>query len=137
MEALDNLLKSYRREHPAFQPGDTVKVHLLVREREKERIQIFQGVVIGIKGNGLSQTFTVRKISDGVGVERVFPIHSPFVKRIQKIKRGQVRRAKLYFLRGLRGKAMRLKETIFTVDDSVVAVPAAKTPPDAGTETPA
>jgi large subunit ribosomal protein L19 len=95
---------------PAFGPGDTVKVHVKVREGEKERIQVFEGVVIGRRGGGIRESFTVRKISYGIGVERVFPVHSPSIDRIQVIRHGKVRRAKLYFLRSLRGKAARLEE---------------------------
>lgn len=93
-----------------FEPGDTVKVHTKVVEGDSERIQIFDGVVIARRGSGVSETFTVRKISYGVGVERVFPIHSPRIDKIEVVKSGKVRRAKLYYLRDLQGKAARLKE---------------------------
>jgi large subunit ribosomal protein L19 len=96
---------------PSFTPGDTVTVHLRVVEGDKERIQQFQGVVIGRHGSGMSATFTVRKISDGVGVERIFPLHSPRIARIEKVKEGAVRRAKLYYLRDLASKAIRQKTT--------------------------
>lgn len=99
-----------RDDIPEFDPGDTVNVHVRVVEGDKERIQQFQGVVIAFKGHGSSRTFTVRKISNGIGVERVFPVHSPKVARIERIRRGRVRRAKLYYLRDLRGKAARIKE---------------------------
>jgi large subunit ribosomal protein L19 len=99
-----------RDDHPAFAPGDTVSVHVRVVEGSKERIQRFEGVVIAIKHGGATKTFTVRKISNGVGVERVFPFASPKIARIEVIRRGDVRRAKLYYLRGLRGKAARIKE---------------------------
>ena len=99
-----------RDELPEFQPGDTVNIHYRVREGEKERIQQFEGVVIGRKGRGANQTFTVRKISNNVGVERIFPLSSPFIAKIEVKKRGKVRRAKLYYLRALRGKAARLRE---------------------------
>jgi large subunit ribosomal protein L19 len=99
-----------RTNLPEFAPGDTVKVHVKVREGEKERIQVFEGVVIGRRGGGVRETFTVRKVSYGVGVERVFPVHSPGVARIEVVRRGKVRRAKLYYLRELRGKAARLEE---------------------------
>jgi large subunit ribosomal protein L19 len=99
-----------RTNLPEFSPGDTVKVHVKVREGEKERIQVFEGVVIGRRGGGVRETFTVRKVSYGVGVERVFPLHSPGVARIEVVRRGKVRRAKLYYLRTLRGKAARLEE---------------------------
>lgn len=95
---------------PSFSPGDTVKVHVKIREGEKERIQVFQGVVIGKRNNGAQSTFTVRKISYGVGVERVFPAHSPFIDQIEVVTKGRVRRAKIYYLRKLRGKAARIKE---------------------------
>ncbi|MEE9292394.1 MAG: 50S ribosomal protein L19, partial [Acidobacteriota bacterium] len=94
----------------AFRSGDSVKVHVKVREGEKDRIQIFQGTVIAIRGGGTGSTFTVRKISDGVGVERIFPIHSPIIGKIEVVRRGRVRRSKLYYLRELRGKAARIRE---------------------------
>ena len=100
----------YREDLPEFAPGDTVNVHVRVIEGDKERIQQYQGVVIRIKGSGASRTFTVRKVSNGVGVERIFPIHSPKIARIERVRQGRVRRAKLYYLRGLRGKAARIKE---------------------------
>jgi large subunit ribosomal protein L19 len=99
-----------RDDIPAFAPGDSISVHVRVIEGEKERIQRFDGVVISIKGSGLSKTFMVRKVSNGVGVERIFPLHSPRVAKIELIREGHVRRAKLYYLRGLRGKATRIKE---------------------------
>ena len=95
---------------PEFRAGDTLTVHVRVIEGEKERIQVFQGVCIKRKGGGINETFTVRKISNGVGVERIFPLHSPRLARIEVVKRGKVRRAKLYYLRELRGKAARIKE---------------------------
>ena len=95
---------------PAFRPGDTVKVHVKVVEGTRERIQVFEGVVIKRRGSGISETFTVRKISYGVGVERTFPVHSPKIDRLEVVRRGKVRRAKLYYLRNLRGKAARIKE---------------------------
>lgn len=95
---------------PAFEPGDTVKVHVKVKEGDKERIQIFQGVVISRKGGGSRSMFTVRKISGGVGVERMFPLFSPTIDRIEVERHGRVRRAKLYFLRERRGKAARIEE---------------------------
>ena len=99
-----------RDDLPAFEPGDTVNVHVRVVEGDKERIQQFQGTVIARKGAGSRETFTVRKISNGVGVERVFPVHSPKLAKIELVRRGQVRRAKLYYLRELRGKATRIRE---------------------------
>ncbi len=94
---------------PDFSPGDALIVHLRVVEGDKERIQLFQGVVLGRHGSGMSSTFTIRKISDGIGVERIFPLHSPRIAKIEKIKQGSVRRAKLYYLRSLAGKAIRQK----------------------------
>ncbi|MBB6452945.1 large subunit ribosomal protein L19 [Salirhabdus euzebyi] len=99
-----------RTDHPDFRPGDTLKVHVKVVEGNRERIQVFEGVVIKRRGGGISETFTVRKISYGVGVERTFPVHSPRVDKIEVSRRGKVRRAKLYYLRELRGKAARIKE---------------------------
>ncbi|WP_186577693.1 50S ribosomal protein L19 [Aquibacillus kalidii] len=99
-----------RADHPDFRPGDTVKVHVKVVEGNRERIQVFEGVVIKRQNGGISETFTVRKISYGVGVERTFPVHSPRVDKIEVSRRGKVRRAKLYYLRNLRGKAARIKE---------------------------
>lgn len=95
---------------PEIKPGATVKVHVRLVEGKKERIQIFEGVVIGIGGPGIRKTFTVRKISNGVGVERVFPVHSPMIQKIEVVQRGRVRRAKLNYLRGLSGKAARIQE---------------------------
>jgi large subunit ribosomal protein L19 len=99
-----------REDIPAFRPGDTVKVHVRVAEAGRERIQVFQGVVIRRQGGGLRETFTVRKISFGVGVERTFPLHSPTVSRIEVLTQGRVRRAKLYYLRERRGKKARIRE---------------------------
>ena len=104
-----------RTDIPEFRPGDTVKVHVRVVEAGRERIQVFQGVVIRRQGGGLQETFTVRKISFGVGVERTFPVHSPIVDHIELVTRGDVRRAKLYYLRDLRGKAAKIKEKRETV----------------------
>ncbi|WP_342561534.1 50S ribosomal protein L19 [Paenibacillus sp. FSL R7-0345] len=99
-----------RKDIPSFRPGDTLKVHVKVIEGTRERIQLFEGVVIKRRGGGISETFTVRKISYGVGVERTFPINSPKIEKIEVSRRGKVRRAKLYYLRELRGKAARIKE---------------------------
>ncbi len=99
-----------RDDLPDFAPGDTLRVLYRVREGEKERIQAFEGVCIARRGGGMGETFMVRKISSGIGVERVFPFHSPFIKGIEVVRRGRVRRAKLYYLRGLRGKAARIRE---------------------------
>ena len=99
-----------RSDIPAFAPGDTVRVHVKVVEGTRERIQMFEGVVIGRQGTGVRETFTVRRISYGVGVERTFPVHSPRLDKIDVVRRGIVRRAKLYYLRALTGKAARIKE---------------------------
>lgn len=99
-----------RDDIPDFAPGDTLRVNVRVREGDKERIQVFEGVCIARKNGGVSETFTVRKISNGVGVERIFPLHSPTVESIRVVRRGVVRRAKLYYLRNLRGKAARIRE---------------------------
>lgn len=99
-----------RKDLPEFRAGDTVRVHVKVIEGQRERIQVFEGVVIARRGTGISETFTVRKVSYGVGVERIFPLHSPRVAKIEVVRRGKVRRAKLYYLRKLRGKAARIKE---------------------------
>ncbi|WJY28758.1 MULTISPECIES: 50S ribosomal protein L19 [Sporosarcina] len=95
---------------PAFRPGDTVRLHVKIVEGTRERIQLFEGVVIKRRGSGISETFTVRKISNGVGVERTFPVHTPKIAKLEVTRRGKVRRAKLYYLRNLRGKAARIKE---------------------------
>jgi len=99
-----------KRELPAFEAGDTVRVHVRVTEGNRTRLQAYEGVVIGLKGGGLNQSFTVRKISYGEGVERVFPLYSPIVEKVDIVRRGKVRRAKLYYLRGLRGKSARITE---------------------------
>jgi large subunit ribosomal protein L19 len=99
-----------RSDVPDFAPGDTLRVNVRVREGDKERIQAFEGMCIARKGGGVSETFTVRKISSGIGVERVFPLHSPTLDSITLVRRGRVRRAKLYYLRRLRGKAARIRE---------------------------
>jgi len=108
LDALDN--ESLRDDIPNFRPGDTLKVHVRVIEGARSRIQVFQGVVIRRQGAGVRETFTVRKVSFGVGVERTFPVHTPVVDRIEIVTRGDVRRAKLYYLRDLRGKAAKIKE---------------------------
>jgi len=103
--------KEYMRSDiPTFRPGDTLRVNVRVREGDKERIQAFEGVCIARKNGGVTETFTVRKISGGVGVERIFPLHSPSLESITVVRQGRVRRAKLYYLRNLRGKAARIKE---------------------------
>ena len=102
--------KEYMKAMPPFRAGDTVRVNVRVREGDKERLQAFEGVVIARRGSGVNATFTVRKISNGVGVERIFPLHSPMIADIAVVRRGRVRRAKLYYLRHLTGKATRIKE---------------------------
>ena len=99
-----------RTDHPAFRAGDTVKVHVKVVEGNKERIQAFQGIVLQRRGSGIEETFTVRKVSDGIGVERVFPFNSPNINKIEVVRLGKVRRAKLFYLRDRKGKAARVKE---------------------------
>ena len=111
MNRLDAVEKTQLRDNiPAFQSGDTVKVHVRIKEGNKERIQIFEGAVIARKHGGARETVTVRKVSFGVGVERIFPLHATVVDHIDVVRRGRVRRAKLYYLRELRGKAARIKE---------------------------
>lgn len=111
MHTLDSLdAASLRSDIPDFRPGDTLKVHVRVVEGNRERVQLFQGVVIRRQGGGVRETFTVRKVSFGVGVERTFPVHSPIISRIDVVTRGDVRRAKLYYLRELRGKKAKIKE---------------------------
>ena len=102
--------ENLRDDLPDFNPGDTVRVQVRVREGEKERIQAFEGICIGRRGAGISETFMVRKVSAGIGVERIFPLHSPAIASIKVMRRGRVRRAKLYYLRKLSGKAARIKE---------------------------
>ena len=111
MNVLETIEREGLRENiPDFRPGDTVRVSVRVREGEKERLQAFEGVCIGRRGGAISETFTVRKVSGGIGVERVFPLHSPLVAQIDVVRRGRVRRAKLYYLRKLSGKAARIRE---------------------------
>ncbi len=111
MDPLDTVAtEQLKTDIPDFQAGDEVAVHFRVVEGDKERIQIFRGLVIQKRGNGLNKTFTVRKISSGVGVERVFPLHSPRIAKIERTRRGKVRRAKLFYIRQLKGKAARIEE---------------------------
>ncbi|MGQ9618740.1 MAG: 50S ribosomal protein L19 [Candidatus Aminicenantia bacterium] len=112
MSAVKIFSEETKREFPEFKSGDTIKVYIKVKEVDKERIQVYQGVVIAIRGKGSGKTFTVRKISYGIGVERIFPFASPLIERIEIVKKAKVRRAKLYYLRDLKGKAARLKEEI-------------------------
>lgn len=123
MNRLDNVEKTQLKENiPGFQSGDTVKVHVRIKEGNKERLQIFEGIVIARKHGGARETITVRKVSFGVGVERIFPLHATVIDHIDVIRRGKVRRAKLYYLRELRGKAARIKEK----DTRTKSKPAAK-----------
>ena len=111
MERLDAIARgSARADLPAFDAGDTVRVMVRVREGDKERLQAFEGIVVSRRGGGASENFTVRKVSAGVGVERIFPVQSPIIASIEMVRRGRVRRAKLYYLRGLTGRAARIKE---------------------------
>jgi large subunit ribosomal protein L19 len=120
MNETDLIEQSYlRRDIPQFRPGDTVKVHVRVVEGNRERVQVFQGVVIARQHGGLRETFTVRKVSFGVGVERTFPLHSPSIAKLEVVSRGHVRRAKLYYLRDLRGKKARIRER--RIDDAKLA----------------
>jgi large subunit ribosomal protein L19 len=108
---IDSLaVATLREDIPAFRPGDTLKVHVKVVEGNRSRVQLFQGICIRIQGSGVGRTFTVRKISFGVGVERTFPLHTPIIDHVEVVTRGDVRRAKLYYLRNLRGKAAKIKE---------------------------
>jgi large subunit ribosomal protein L19 len=117
MNRLERIQRSLvKKTMPAFEIGDTVRVHVKVVESEKERIQVFEGVVIARKGARNSETFTVRKVSYGVGVERIFPVHSPVVSRVDVVRRGKTRRAKLYYLRGRKGKTARLSDREFSAD---------------------
>ncbi len=111
MGAIETVERTQMTERPPMKAGDTVRVHVKVREGDKERIQVFEGIVIGMHRGGARASFTVRKVSFGQGVERIFPLHSPIIDRIEVIRSARVRRAKLYFLRNLRGKAARMRET--------------------------
>ena len=110
MNAVELIEKSQTLARPAMQSGDTVKVHVRVKEGDKERIQIFEGIVINLRRGGTRASFTVRKVSFGQGVERIFPLHSPIIQKIDVVRSAKVRRAKLYYLRDLKGKAARMKE---------------------------
>ncbi len=113
MDALKVIEEGHKKEIPPFRIGDTVSVSMKIKEGEKERIQVYTGTVIGRKGGGIRETFMVRKISYGIGVEKVFPLHSPLIENIKVIRQGDVRRAKLYYLRGKKGKAAKVKEKTF------------------------
>ena len=135
MNTTDLVEQSYLRKGlPLFRPGDTVKVHARVVEGNRERVQVFQGVVIRRSGGGLRETFTVRKISFGVGVERTFPLHSPSIAKLEVVQRGHVRRAKLYYLRDLRGKKARIKER--RIDEAKLAAMEAMAAEDEAFEDP-
>ena len=112
MSAVDNIAKQQlRRDLPRFKPGDTIRIHVKIKEGDKERLQPFEGVVIGRRGRSIQETFTVRRVSFGIGVERIFPFHSPAIERIEIVRSGKVRRAKLYYLRLAKGKrTRRIKE---------------------------
>jgi len=110
MTAMEMVEKAQLVERPRMKPGDTVRVHVRVKEGDKERIQIFEGVIINLRRGGVRSTFTVRKVSFGQGVERIFPMHSPTIQKVDIVRSAKVRRAKLYFLRDLKGKAARMKE---------------------------
>ena len=112
MGAIDLVEQSQLAQRPAMRAGDTVRVHVKVREGDKERIQIFEGIVIGLHRGGTRASFTVRKVSFGQGVERIFPLHSPTIQKVEVMKSAKVRRAKLYYLRDLRGKAARMKDIV-------------------------
>jgi large subunit ribosomal protein L19 len=115
MNILEQLEKEQMRtDLPAFKPGDTLRVHVRIREADKERIQVFEGIVIKNKKGGSRASFTIRKISYGVGVERIFPLHSPIIDKIELVQQGKVRRSRLYYLRALKGKAARIKEKVET-----------------------
>lgn len=144
MKRLAQLEKSYMRDdHPIFSSGDTLRVHVKIKEGDKERVQVFQGTVIGTRGSGTNATFTIRKISNGIGVERIFPYHSPNIDKIEKIRSGKVRRDKLYYLRELTGKSARIKEQLSDTSSSkekAAPAPKAEAAPkaeEAKAETPA
>src|SRR6476469_4992542 len=126
---IEALAKAQLRELPPFRAGDTIKVHYRITEGDKERIQVFQGTVIRNSGGGLGRTFSVRKRSSGVGVERVFPYHSPRIEKIEVVSHGRVRRARLYYLRELQGKAARLR--VAREDRTSLTPPSASQPPPA------
>ena len=110
MKAIETVERTQLTERPQMKSGDTVRVHVKVREGDKERVQVFEGIVIGLRRGGARASFTVRKVSFGQGVERIFPLHSPVIQKVDVVRSARVRRAKLYFLRELRGKAARMKE---------------------------
>ena len=128
LDAVDAV--SLRKDLPNFRPGDELKVHVRVIEGNKSRIQVFQGLVIARQGSGVRETFTIRKISYGVGVERIFPVHAPVIEKIELVRKGEVRRAKLYYLRELRGKAAKIRERRSADDlENMYQAPAAQVAP--------
>ena len=127
LDALD--AASLRKDIPQFRAGDELKIHVRVIEGNKSRLQVFQGIVIARQGDGVRETFTIRKVSYGVGVERTFPVHTPVIEKIELVKKGEVRRAKLYFLRDLRGKAAKIREKRDGVEgygDGILSTPVAE-----------
>jgi ribosomal protein L19 len=124
---------SLRKDIPQFRAGDELKIHVRVIEGNKSRLQVFQGIVIGRQGDGVRETFTIRKVSYGVGVERTFPVHTPVIEKIELVKKGDVRRAKLYYLRDLRGKAAKIREKRDGVEgygDGILSTPVAEVAPE-------
>jgi len=124
---------SLRKDIPQFRAGDELKIHVRVIEGSKSRLQVFQGIVIGRQGDGVRETFTIRKVSYGVGVERTFPVHTPVIEKIELVKKGDVRRAKLYYLRDLRGKAAKIREKRDGVEgygDGILSTPIAEVVPE-------
>jgi large subunit ribosomal protein L19 len=113
MDAIKVVEEGFKKNIPSFRIGDTVRVRMRVKEGDKERLQAFEGIVIAQRGSGTRETFTVRKVSYGIGVEKIFPLHSPLIDKIEILKEGTVRRAKLYYLRGKKGKAAKVKEKVF------------------------
>ena len=135
LDAVDSV--TLRKDLPTFRPGDELKVHVRVIEGNKSRIQVFQGLVIARQGSGARETFTIRKISYGVGVERIFPVHAPVIEKIELVRKGEVRRAKLYYLRELRGKAAKIRERRGAEDLEAVYSAPAPVEESAVVETPA
>jgi ribosomal protein L19 len=124
---------SLRKDIPQFRAGDELKIHVRVIEGNKSRLQVFQGIVIGRQGDGVRETFTIRKVSYGVGVERTFPVHTPVIEKIELVKKGDVRRAKLYYLRDLRGKAAKIREKRDGIEgygDGILSTPIAEVVPE-------
>ena len=135
MKRVAQVEKSYLRDDiPEFRSGDTVRVHVKIKEGDKERVQVFQGTVTSRRGGGIGATFTVRKVSSGVGVERVFPLHSPNLAKIERIRAGQVRRKKLYYLRELTGKSARIKEQILEAETNQKSAKDPREAPEKSTE---